>query len=156
MSCAKVWFASVTLDSSPTASAEMLSHAVASYSEKPPAKAIPRSLLSCAVLSARALCLLSNDSPAANSTSAQTRCRQFHGGAPLVNLRRVKTRHAFARSSSDSVTHKRTQCQSERLCRNRQTRSNEFPDHALTMRYHLPNSKPKFKAHRSDRVRRKR
>jgi len=148
----------------------MLSLAVASYSEKPPAKAIPRSLLSCAVLFARALCSLSNDSPAANSTSAQARYRQFHGGAPLiaaerflvrrvsskVNLRRVQTRHAFARSSADSVTHKRAQCQPERLRRNGQTRANEFPDHALTMRYHLPNSKPKFKPHRSDRVRRKR
>jgi hypothetical protein len=73
-----------------------------------------------------------------------------------VYLRRVQTRHAFTRSSADSVTHKRAQCQSERLCRNGQTRSNRLPDHALTMQCHLPNSKTKFKTHRSDRVRRKR
>jgi hypothetical protein len=73
-----------------------------------------------------------------------------------VNLRRVQTRHAFARSFADSVTHKRAERQSKRLCRNGQTRTNWLPGHPLTMQCHLPNSKTKFKTHRSDRVRRKR
>jgi hypothetical protein len=68
----------------------------------------------------------------------------------------VQTRHAFVRSLAHLATRKRAHRLSEKLHCNCQTRFNSLPGYDLIAQYHPPNSKTKFKTHRSDRVRRKR
>jgi hypothetical protein len=71
-------------------------------------------------------------------------------------LRCVQTRRVLVRSLADFATRRRTHRLSEKLHPNCQKRFTGFPGHVLIAQHRPPNSKTKFKSHRSDRVRRKR